>query len=245
MHRHAYFEILLIANGGGTQQIDFNKHDLTSNSCFIVFPGQVHLVNCSESDTGWVTQFSQEWLSEDIMMRLKRTFKFGLVSPLVFREEQQKYAIIESVLNLIKHTLVENSDQFQRLQLESLLELVLSSAQEQNPLPSGHSKTIEHFLSALEVHFHEQHELQFYANLCGTQPKKLSSLCKTHLGFTGLNIIHNRILIEVKRKLLTGNENFSEIGYSLGFNSHSSFNNFIKRKTKLNLKDLKLELEKS
>lgn len=44
-HRHDYFEIILIREGGGEQLIDFIKTPLNAQSIYIIYPKQIH--SCS------------------------------------------------------------------------------------------------------------------------------------------------------------------------------------------------------
>ena len=64
LHRHDYYEIILIENGGGRQVIDFVESELQSYSVYVVFPGQVHLLQRTQESRGWVLQFTQMALSD-------------------------------------------------------------------------------------------------------------------------------------------------------------------------------------
>lgn len=58
-HRHSYFEIMFIENGGGNQLIDFVNYPVKENSCYIICPQQVHLMNRKNS-SGTLLQFTEE-----------------------------------------------------------------------------------------------------------------------------------------------------------------------------------------
>lgn len=61
--------------------------------------------------------------------------------------------------------------------------------------------------------------------------KKLAAVTGQFLGLSPLQVIHNRLLLEAKRLLLTGSVSHKEIAFVLGFDSPSSFSLFIKGKT--------------
>jgi AraC family transcriptional regulator, transcriptional activator of pobA len=87
------------------------------------------------------------------------------------------------------------------------------------------------FLQLVDAHFREQHSVQFYLNELNVSEKKLGALTKQHLGASPLQAIHQRLVLEIKRLLLFGEESHKEIAYSLGFDSPASFSAFVKKKT--------------
>ena len=76
-----------------------------------------------------------------------------------------------------------------------------------------------------------QHKVRFYSERLNVSEKKLSQLSKTYLGGTTLSVIHDKLITEIKRLLLHGALSHKEIAYDLGFDSPSSFNAFVKRRT--------------
>ena len=58
-HRHDYFEIILIREGGGEQLIDFTQTGLQSNCVYTVYPGQIHLLK-RENAEGLILQFRKD-----------------------------------------------------------------------------------------------------------------------------------------------------------------------------------------
>ena len=70
-----------------------------------------------------------------------------------------------------------------------------------------------------------------YASQLGISSKKLNEICKRESGMTALEVIHERLMVEIKRMLLFSGERIKEIAFTLGFASVSSFNKFIYSKT--------------
>ena len=87
------------------------------------------------------------------------------------------------------------------------------------------------FLKLLDSEIKNQHKVRFYSERLNVSEKKLSQLSKTYLGGTTLSVIHDKLITEIKRLLLHGALSHKEIAYDLGFDSPSSFNAFVKRRT--------------
>jgi AraC family transcriptional activator of pobA len=75
-------------------------------------------------------------------------------------------------------------------------------------------------------------------------PKKLNEICKNKTGKTALNIIHERILTEIKRSLIFSGKTHKEIAYDLGFDSPSALNKFVYTKLQETPSELKEELSR-
>lgn len=58
IHKHDYFEIILVKKGGGSQLIDDQRFELEDLSGFIIQPGQVHLLNRDVAE-GKIIQFGK------------------------------------------------------------------------------------------------------------------------------------------------------------------------------------------
>lgn len=77
----------------------------------------------------------------------------------------------------------------------------------------------------------EEHQVQKYAALLGVTPNYLNVLTRKHWGKSALNLINDRVILEVKRLLLRTDYDISEIAYRVGFNELSYFSRFFKRNT--------------
>src|SRR6187431_2802544 len=58
-HRHDYFEIILIKEGGGNQLIDFTQTELKANSIYAIYPRQIHLLK-RDTAQGLIMQFRKD-----------------------------------------------------------------------------------------------------------------------------------------------------------------------------------------
>lgn len=89
---------------------------------------------------------------------------------------------------------------------------------------------VREFNFLVEQHFKSKHSVSEYAVLLNKSPKTLSNLFKKIHDKTPLQVIQNRIMLEVRRLLKYTDRPISEIGYEVGFNDIQSFSRFFKKK---------------
>jgi AraC family transcriptional activator of pobA len=241
-HRHDYFEILFFEEGGGSQLIDFLELPVIANSCYIVFPLQVHLLKRGPKACGQLVQFREEVVPSTQIKNLLRQVSFGENSSVLFENNLQKLEQLRPILNLLKLESEKTTGFSQEITLHYLQALLLQLIENrENTSPgnlSDERKIVFEFQHLLEEQYLENHSVQQYAALLKTTEKKLSAATKKHLGMNPLQVIHNRLLLEAKRILLFEDTSHKEIAFRLGFDSPASFSQFIKNKTGYSPSDL-------
>jgi AraC family transcriptional activator of pobA len=85
----------------------------------------------------------------------------------------------------------------------------------------------------VEMNFHTQHSVSYYAGRLNKSPKTLSNLFALYNYKTPIQIIQERILIEAKRLLSYTDKSAKQITYELGFDDAAYFSNFFKKHTAL------------
>jgi len=96
-------------------------------------------------------------------------------------------------------------------------------------LQLGQGDLFREFNFLVEQHFKTKHAVADYAELLNKSPKTLSNLFGKLKAKSPLQIIQNRIMLEVRRLLRYTDRPVSEIGYSVGFNDIQSFSRFFKK----------------
>lgn len=83
----------------------------------------------------------------------------------------------------------------------------------------------------LEIHFRDQHEVQFYANALNRSPKTLANLFAIFNHPSPSRLIQRRIIQEAQRYLHYTDKSAKEIAYTLGFVSPAHFSRFFRQQT--------------
>ena len=230
-HRHSYFELMLFEQGGGDNLIDFVNYDVKAYSCFIIFPKQIHLLHRAPGSFGDVVQFNSSSVTSDKLNLIVQEHLWYGRSALLFEEDHLKFTEVKTFIELIKaNSSGAYSGETQHALLQSLLFVIMKQSLEMENAVYKPAVFSE-FLKLLDSEIKNQHKVRFYSERLNVSEKKLSQLSKTYLGGTTLSVIHDKLITEIKRLLLHGALSHKEIAYDLGFDSPSSFNAFVKRRT--------------
>ena len=89
------------------------------------------------------------------------------------------------------------------------------------------------FIQLLMAHYTKEHEVAFYAEKCGVTAAHFSSAIRRASGYSPLAIITEIIIMNAKAQLKTTRLSVKEIAFSLGFNNHSFFNKYFRKKVKM------------
>ncbi|MCB9230669.1 MAG: helix-turn-helix domain-containing protein [Bacteroidia bacterium] len=245
-HRHTYFEIFLVEKGGGSQLIDFVNLPLQAHSAYIVFPQQIHLLKKGPQADGLLLQFPPEILPSDSLKLLLDQFALRTNAAVIFENQPETHEKLRKSLNFIQET-IANPGTFARevglLQMQAFLYQLL----EINYLPQNFHSTepedkLAQFQLLLEDQFRENRAVSNYAEQIGISDQKLSKITRERLGMSPLQVIHNRLLLEIKRMLGFEKASFKEISYALNFDSPAAFSQFVRSKTSQTPTDLRNEL---
>jgi AraC family transcriptional regulator, transcriptional activator of pobA len=245
-HRHTYYEIFLITKGGGSQIIDFKDIPLVDYSCYIVFPQQIHHVRRHPASAGTIFQFNEQNIPGSSLAAMADHLLVLRNSSVVFENDVLKYDQLKDIFQLVlSHT--NRSSLFKKetalLMLQMLLYKVIELSDSKPVKTSGDDRqVIDLFLKMIDHRFREEHLVKAYVKKMNINEKKLAELTKKFLGMTPLQVIHNRILLEVKRMLSLKQDSFKEISYFLGFENAAAFNAFVKGKTGLTPTELERQL---
>lgn len=226
-HRHSYFEIILIKEGGGKQWIDFQEISLKDNSCYIILPKQVHLLKRDPETSGRVIQFSEDLVVHANLLGMLN----GLDNPILFEEDARQFDSI-FLFSRSAITILERNNSFQASAIEGFLQMMAFHLLGETTRSSISRESLHHqFTQLVEEHYHQWHHISNYIEALGVSESKLGKITRKHLGSTPLQVVHNRILLEAKRLIFFEDQSIKEISYQLGFNYPSNFAHFIKKKT--------------
>lgn len=244
-HRHTYFEIMFFDTGGGIQLIDFERFPAHADSCYIIFPQQIHHLKRNNA-TGTVVQFTEEIIPSIQVRNRLRQVLFGEKAAVIFERNPGKMNEFRPLLGLLKAasektTMVSNEIALNYLQA-LLLQMVENRDSKSMASVSEDQNLLFRFQQLLEEQYTYNHSVQEYVKQIGSTEKKLAAATKKFTGLSPLQVIHNRVLLEAKRVLLFEDSSHKEIAFRLGFDSPASFSQFVKNKTGFSPSELSTHL---
>ncbi len=224
-HRHHYFELMFFETGGGEQLIDFINYEIKSKGIYLVCPGQIHLMKRNEKANGVLIQFSNELL-------MNKNIPWNILSYGQFIENEILFDECLQLVHQIKKEIEHNTTVFKKEIISDFLKIILLKLFGKSEIKNEQDSDFLSFITLLESKFKEWSSVSDYTTALHISSKRLNTLTKKHLGKTPLHVIHDRMLLEVKRMMVSSKDlSLKEIGYELNFESQANFSNFIKKKT--------------
>lgn len=228
-HRHDYFEIIMVQNGTGHQYIDFKLLEMQGKQIFNVYPGQVHLMH-RKTAQGLLIQFRKDLFE---FIRPLQHYHLYFIDP-VFNPDPQTFDRLYNMAEQMAELLAkEDLSPLAIYKSYSYLEIILISLAEMKVDKStgGNDLLASKFLSVLSQHINTRKKVADYCDILNCSRDKLNLACKAAFGKPALELIHEEILLEIRRLLLLGDLSLKEIAFELNFDSPANFSIFIKSRT--------------
>jgi AraC-like DNA-binding protein len=241
-HRHDYFEIIMVKSGSGKQCIDFAPHPISGGQVFAVYPGQIHLLQ-RETANGLLIQFRKDIF--EFLHPLKH-YHLYFTHP-AFTPDPETFAHIYELAQNIQALL--ETEELSALSIHKAygyLQIILITLAELSC-----EKTVMHedhilgqFLSHLTRNIKTTKKVAEYCALIGCSPDRLNTACRSALGKTPLELIHEELILEIRRLLVLSQLSLKEIAFELNFDSPANFSNFIKAQTGMTPSELQASILK-
>ena len=237
-HRHNYYEIICFTKGSGKHFIDFKSFPVKSNSVHFISPGQVHLVRRSADSDGYVIMFTIDFYSlnlnnKDILFDLP-FFNNNSSKPILSVSASQ-FNVFSDVINKMNAEFFSENLNKEEI-LRSYLNIFLINEnrlfEPEEAIKSTSSSNVElvkNFNKLIEKNFIEKHKVSDYAAMLFISPGHLNENTGKVLGKTASELIHERLILEIKRMLFHSNQTIDEIAFSLNFEDPAYFGRFFKK----------------
>jgi AraC-like DNA-binding protein len=234
-HKHDFFHIVIPTRGRGWHEIDFERHDVAPGSLFVMKPGQVHSWSLAPSTTGYVVEFERSSLPGRLVAQ--RSIEALLASSTdLLALGRRDWQTLLSLCELMAVEYEQRRHDFEAVLQASLVTLLLLLAREgakRAAAASTSEDVVSRFTAQLEAHFHERHDVEFYAERLGMTSKALTMRLTRATGRSARHLIQERVLLESKRLLAYSNLAIGSLGGEVGFEDPNYFARFFRAKTGL------------
>lgn len=254
IHRHRYYEIVIITNTKDeiqSHEIDFIPFDLTAGHIYFISPNQTHKWNFKEYKEqfdGFIINFNEAFIlenSDNIKPLLLKLFNPFNSSPyLVYDIKRFKtiFPIMDVLLN--EYNKKEQNSSILRSLLETLLYYMEELKKESPQIIDSNFKKLNRVKNLIEENYKEIKETEFYAKKMELSSKRLNEIVKKVSGFTVTQMIHQRLILEAKRMMVSQDKTIQEIAYNLGFENPSYFARFFKKHETISPKEYSVKMLK-
>jgi AraC family transcriptional activator of pobA len=229
-HKHDFFHIVVVMTGSGWHEIDFKRHQVYDGSVFIVKPGQVHAWNLSPDIQGYIIEFYRESLDANVPISTDLTNQILVSKDAIVMKEDELSQLTCNSDEMYSEILQEKDlyDISLQAYLTGVLVDLVRVLGNDHPNKFISQGLAENFQQLVNIFFHEQHGVSFYAKKLGVTNKALTAILKRKRRKTPRQIIQERFLLEAKRLLSYSHLSIAEIGYKIGFEDSNYFSRFFR-----------------
>lgn len=237
-HRHAdLYQILLIRRGGVRAQLDHQTLQLTPPAALIVPPGLVHGFEFEPDTEGLVISFAVDLCAElvgadealrarlnqphagPIHARTLATTDLWPLGQMLLREFGRAAHSRQSALRGLLAALLAN------------LHRLSVSATMLDGHPSAARELVARFRERIESRLVQRAGIGRYAMDLGVSAVRLRRACLAVTGYSPIQLVQRRLLLEAERQLRYTSMPISQVAYHLGFEDPAYFSRFFTRAT--------------
>jgi len=244
-----YLMIFICHSGSARALYDKKEIVFQPNEVALVLPNHIiHSLECSADYN--VTIIVHSCAFEQEMTRSRMTHdrnKFhDLPACLLTAEEMTQYMKAVEMLELISNTPVTHyPHRHEMLMAQTYIMMEMLDAcrwEMDEEARNNHRSSLvfNEFCNLLAAHYHEQHEVAFYAEKAHLTARHFSVIIKEVVGLSASDYIEQYLATQAKNLLLTRPDlSVQQISYHLGFAESPSFCRFFKRHTGITPKDFR------
>lgn len=230
VHRHPYYEMVLVKNGLGKVQIDFEEYFLTKGALCLLSPLQVHFpsIEVEENYSAYILRFDASIFDNIQFFDNISIFNFNYLML-----TEQEYIDISTQMKYLCEE-YENELSLKHFTLSNLLKILLIKLQRLLPatIDKPSDDTIFKDLNILiETNGYKIATPSDYAEKLRLSIRTLNFTIKKYTGLSAGEYIRSKTIIEAKRLLCYTSLGVKEIAHELGFLDACYFSRYFKRET--------------
>lgn len=236
-HRHGRLhQLLLVAEGGGTANLEGTAHGLGPMALVNVAVGDVHGFSFHPGTEGWVVTYAAEMLDEAFLPG--EGVGAALARCFVAEADSALRAIMEAIFAEHGGRGFGRAQMLRALGLQALTLAaragMAGAGEAEGAGAKGSQRQVQllaRFEDLLEAHYRDHWGVEDYAKALSVTPTHLTRLARTATGRPASRLIEERLIREARRNLVFTNLQVSAIAYDLGFSDPAYFSRVFARVT--------------
>lgn len=235
LHRHDFYYLLVVEHGSGSHEIDLTTYPVVDHSVFFLRPGQIHQLTLKKDSSGYLLQFTADFLSTEHAALLRR-LSHKTFCPI---QEAPFSRLRQPLETILEESSRQEENYLQVMQAQLLIFLIALARQRRHPetpvtaADAYTQQRLDELLVLIDHHLTAHKQVSEYADLLHLSVYQLNAITKTTLGKTCSQVINEAIILEAKRYLLATCYQINQIAWHLGYEDPSYFIRFFKKHTGL------------
>jgi AraC-like DNA-binding protein len=234
LHRHDFFFLLVIADGSGSHEIDFEHFQVGPKNIYFLRPGQVHRLSLDPGISGYLLEFNSGFYCPADGRGADRLSRASHKN--FCQMETGRFERLCSLLEMILQEIALKEPNFADA-VRSALDLFFIGFLRQGG--AGNSPAVldygqerfEELVALLDEHIFSHKQVSEYTSMMNLSAYQLGEITKSAVGRTVSELISERIVLEAKRYLIATTSQVKEIAEILGYDDPSYFIRFFKKQT--------------
>ena len=221
-----------VAEGSGRVQIDTHQSDFAAPALLVIPAATAHGFSYQPASEGAVLTLSAEFIAGLQCSEVGRAFATPQVLEL---DAEQARALALDVLFARLGQELEYHAPGMQMAVSALVQLLMVAIHRLRPdaaeVPSVGEEFWQAFRAEVERRFRVCHSVAELAAGLPVTRGRLDAICRRHGGRTGQQVIHDRLILEAQRSLISTGLSVAAIAYDLGFVDPAYFSRFFARET--------------
>lgn len=246
-HRHDFYVTVFFTQGSGFHEIDFQRYEINPGNVFFLQPGQIHHWEFSPDTEGFVLLHSRYFFELNIRSMSLDRF------PFFFSRHNTPYMQISDTEEIFANQFDQLLREFEGKQSHKHIKSAalacalyidfsrIYEAQYVSSLKESNHYAVKFraFEQLLEHYYATEKSVEFYAEKLNISSRHLNRICREVAGNTFSHMITERVMLEARHLLTSGEMNLSQVALSLGYEEYSYFSKLFKHYTGMNARDFK------
>lgn len=235
-HRHDFYYCVLLDKGEIEMEVDFKKVQLSNQSLFLSYPGQIHQINFTQTERGWFLAFDPSLLGEQLVNILDQCLSEVILMPLSAAQLTDFFSLISCIYSIYKDCTQLFGKNIIRSMVMALVFQLASAylSLEKSDLINYSARSIEitkTFKQTLRRQFKTFKRPSEFAAGMNITVSHLNDTVRAVTGFPVTYHIQQELIREAQRLLLHSDLSAKEIAGTLGFEDAKYFNRLFSKVT--------------
>ena len=236
IHRHDFFQIILLRKGSMKHWIDFEEHEVHAPYVSVIFPNQLHRMEVTDGAKIDVIMFDEIIFCSAMLSNELKEYNYDLQSRLnnIDNIPVCEWNEIQNFIGSIQK-LSGEMNMIRKMEIKFMIKIILLKIIDMAPMGykvgnmDADIQIYQKFRACVDEEYMQQKKVTYYAEKLGVSSKKLTAVCYKYTGRSPLEIIHDKLSMELKKAFVEDGLLLKEIAFRFGFSSQSALNKFIQR----------------